>query len=184
MGWVPLAETPALWRFDDFLSPPEQAAILDLLADPSALRSRALHETNDGCGWCIEVHADAEPRLRAVRDRVAAALQLPLDAAGTVRIRRYTAGQGHPPHTDAYTDDGLVLAYSAILYLGDASGGETTFPRAHPAPVTVAPVAGRLAAWTNLTDAGRVEPRSLHRAEPVLTGEKIALLVFFWLPVP
>jgi hypothetical protein len=187
MAWTRLADTPDLWIHPEFLDPDDAAGdiVVALFTDPGWCAAHGLYSQQDDTGFCAEAPVASHPILLALRRRLAEGLGLPAEAVDTVRFRWYRAGEGHPPHVDAYSGDELELAVTALVYLGDADeGGETLFDLAAPAPVRVAPTYGTAIAWNSLDARGGVERASRHRGIPVVSGEKGSLLFFFWLPSP
>lgn len=179
---VRLAEAPALWGVDDFLSAAEIAALLELFGDEAFVAAHADLHGSDACGFLAEIRADRHPALHALGRRLEAALgcrpALPL----TLRFRYYPEDHGHPPHTDAYAVGEHQLALSVLITLiAPDEGGETRFLDARPAPVAVAPRPGRLIAWTSALAGGADDPASRHDGAPVRRGAKAVLLAFFYL---
>lgn len=79
--------------------------------------------------------------------------------------RADTEGQYHPPHTDTYTvSEDVTLLVTLITYLTDVEeGGETAFPDAVPAPVSISPKRGGLGVWFSCNPEGRDDKCALPR---------------------
>jgi hypothetical protein len=152
-----VSAAPRLYVDDTLCDEAEAAALARALAE------EPLEPTDHGA-W-----ADLPPRpaLAGVEARVLAALGAPAEARVVRRLRRYTPGQGHPPHEDRYLLGGLTLYATAMLTLQAAeAGGETRFPDAEPQPVHVRSVAGRLTLWLGFTAEGQADPTSRFTTPP------------------
>lgn len=166
-----VCEAPRLYVEDTFARPLECAELAAALAD------WPLEPTDHGA-W-----ADLPPlpALAPVEARVLRLLGAPTDARVVRRLRRYRAGQGHPPHLDDYEDAGQTLVITALLTLrGPPQGGLTRFPHAAPRPVHVRALPGRLTVWYGYTPEGALDPCAAHDASPVEEGEKLTLTFFVY----
>ena len=183
-GASALAVRPTLLSVDDFIDEAAAAEILALFGDEAWVSEHALHYGWGAEGFVAEVPASAAPLLGALSERLDDITGVRGLGERTFRFRYYGEGQGHPPHTDTYTDaSGDVLGLTTLLALLDtAEGGETRFPRAEPAPVEVAPRLGRLLWWTSTGPGGQDDPHSLHEGAVVKAGCKAVLLSFVYLP--
>jgi prolyl 4-hydroxylase len=90
---------------------------------------------------------------------------------------RYGVAQRYDDHCDAgafaHQPQG-ERAYTVMIYLqSPRAGGSTRFRRLG---LEVAPVAGRLVIWSNLTPASEVDGEMLHASLPVLAGCKTVLV--------
>lgn len=180
---VRLAARPALWVVDDHLGDADVEALLALFGDESFVTAAADEVVWDAAGFCAEIAAARHPLLDRVCRRVEALLGTRSALPPRVRFRYYRHEQSHPPHFDAYSEQGATLAVTVLMTLiAPQSGGETRFPDAEPAPVAVAPRRGRLVAWTNTLPGGAVDPASRHDAAPVAAGAKAVVLVFIYWP--
>lgn len=180
-----LAQTPRLRVVDGIVTPGE-ARRLDALGGAwGRLRARGITPRHDETGFSFEAPRDLDPLVGDVARRIEGWLGLADAAVGDLRFRRYSVGEGHPPHLDTYTADGLTLVVTAMLCLvAPEAGGETRFPRARPRPIALRPVAGRLLVWAGHLPNGRPDPASLHDAAPVLAGQKSTLTLFLYRPDP
>ncbi len=178
-----LASAPDLWVVDGVVTAREIALVLAFVGDEDNVRELAAHANVTSSGFAAEFEADCAPFLERLTDRFCEIVGVGSKLTPTLRFRYYGEGEGHPPHLDAYERQGHLLAVSALLFLSDTdAGGETTFPKARPEPIAVAPRAGRLIAWTNYLAGGRPDPASRHAGKPVLRGSKSVLLAFSYLP--
>lgn len=185
MPLLPQAQQPALQVADGFATAEECAAVLARFGDGAWVEAHADFHGWDAHGFVAEVEASQDPALDALCRRMEAQIGRPSAGRRTLRLRYYQEGQGHPLHCDAYEIEGLQLQVTALLYLMDTeAGGETRFPQARPAPVSVAPRLGRVVVWTSTLPDGRPDPASVHDAAPVIRGAKAALLGFVYGPPP
>jgi hypothetical protein len=164
---------------DNFVSPAEIDQILALTADPSAWGPR-----RDETGLHFELPADASPCVSAIGARLRAALGFRGPGPQTLRYRRYHPSEYHPPHTDSYEIGGERLTATAMLWLTACeAGGETRFLNTRPAPMLLAPRAGRMAVWLNYGADGAPDPASMHEGAAVVRGVKTTLTCFVYGPV-
>ncbi len=134
----------------------------------------------DSTGFSFEMPIVRDPILSRLADDIHAALGFANVHGQTMRFRRYSAGNSHPAHLDCYELAGYSLLATAILYLDDADGGETHFPRAAEGPLSIAPRKGRLALWFNHKLSGPEDPASLHEGLIVNSGHKTTLTSFVY----
>jgi prolyl 4-hydroxylase len=139
-----------------------------------------LNLKTDATGFSFEMPILRDPILSKLADDIHAALGFANVYGQTMRFRRYSAGNSHPPHLDCYNLEGSSLLATAILYLDDADGGETHFPRAAEGPLSIAPRRGRLALWFNHKLDGSEDPASLHEGLVVHSGHKTTLTSFVY----
>jgi prolyl 4-hydroxylase len=95
-----------------------------------------------------------------------------------IQLVRYAEGQYFGPHTDYFkptdknVDDAGQRLFTGLAYLNDDfEGGETVFNLLN---LTIRPRRGRMVFWRNLDFAARPDPRTVHRADPVRAGRKLA----------
>jgi prolyl 4-hydroxylase len=173
-----------LYLAEAFATAAECDHVLRLAADPLWLAVRGVESQLGVAGLSCELPVAGEPVLEALARRTYALLGLDNDFGHTLRFRRYGPGEYHPPHLDQFQIGDAWLIATALLYLTDTlEGGDTYFPRAQPAPVSLAPRRGRLAFWFNHLPAGAPDPASLHEALPVVQGQKATLGNFIYKPV-
>ena len=179
-----VAARPRLAVLDHFLGDDDLGRIDRLTANPPELEARGIAVHRDATGLSCELPLELDEVLESVARRIEQTLGIANDFGPSLRYRRYAVGDGHPPHLDTYEIDGLHLVATAVLYLCDTeAGGETSFPRAVPEPVTIAPRRGRLAYWFNYLPDGTPDPASWHEGLPVLAGEKRTLAAFIYRPL-
>ncbi|HEU0169068.1 MAG TPA: 2OG-Fe(II) oxygenase [Chloroflexota bacterium] len=179
-----LCDSPRLYVLDHFASDSEIAHVLSLAADAYALQARGISPKHDETGFSFEMPVEGDEVLEALRRRVAAVVGLENDFGSTFRFRRYAAGEQHPLHPDCYQIGELHLVATALLCLeAPLSGGETSFPRAFPAPASVSPKAGRLVVWWNYLPDGREDASAHHASLPVTAGEKTTITAFIYKPL-
>jgi prolyl 4-hydroxylase len=79
--------------------------------------------------------------------------------------------------THASDASGGQRTWTALVYLNAVEeGGGTELVRLDR---TIAPQPGRVLIWNNLLPSGRPNPDVLHRAQPVISGEKAVLTIWF-----
>ena len=180
---VQVSTSPRLYVVERFATSKEIAHILAVGADEKALIRRDIELHRTVAGFSFEMPLRGDRVVTGVARRIYRVARMVNDFGPTMRFRRYGRGEYHPPHLDAYAASGLVLVLTAMLYLTDTrSGGETSFPRARPNPVTIAPRKGRLVLWFNYRPNGRRDPRSWHESLPIKEGKKATLTNFLYKP--
>lgn len=178
---VPQCASPRLFVADGFVHEATIGRILRLTADLDALRCRGVDVHAGVAGTSCELPLELDPVLRSLAAKVTAWTGLQNRIGGTLRFRRYEAGEYHPPHLDSYVIQGWTLVMTALMVIAaPESGGETVFPNARPEPVRVAPLAGRLIAWFGHRPDGAVDPDSLHEGAPVVRGQRVTLTSFIY----
>jgi prolyl 4-hydroxylase len=172
---------PELYVVDDFLTPAEVFRVIEVASDRDALEARGVAWKHDETGFSFEMPIDGDPVLERIRARIQAASGL-VDGLGTTfRFRHYGEREAHGLHLDAYRIGARDLAVTALVHLADTErGGATRFPKARPAPVEVAPRAGRLVLWWNVRADGTPDPASLHEGLPVVAGVKMTITEFVY----
>lgn len=179
-----LCAAPEVYTLEGVVSEDERQELLRFAGEPERGLAEGGEVHTNETGICFELPIEGEPLLLSLRERLERTIGYESGLGFTFRIRRYGVGNGHPPHLDCYGAEGFELLATAMLVLqAPDSGGETSFPRANPAPLRVPPVAGRALLWFNHLPDGRADPASLHVGEPVVAGEKVVLLYFFYAPV-
>ena len=177
-----LGQAPLIFLEEDFLEEEACSALLDLMGQEDFVVSNALFYKSDHCGFCAEFPPNAHPLLAMLALRLEARVGIHPATPLTLRFRYYQPGEGHPPHHDTYPDGDATLALSMLLPLVTTpEGGETDFPLAQPAPLSIAPRRGRLTTWWSLMADGQEDPSSLHSGLEVKSGYKAVLLAFFYL---
>ena len=180
-----LAEKPRVYVLDDFAPAEDIHHVLDRYGTREALTARGIDWSADHTGLSGELPIDDDPVLAQLARRIERVLGFGCTLTlNTFRFRRYAIGDFHPPHIDKYAIAGAHLVATALVYLTDANeGGETFFPEAVPAPVSIQPKAGRLAIWFNHEPNGEVDRASLHRSEKLVSGDKSTIAYFVYAPL-
>jgi prolyl 4-hydroxylase len=125
--------------------------------------------------------------VRAVEARIADELDLDPATGEGLQGAWYMPGEGYRIHHDAFhmntpefekfTIEGGNRTWSAMIYLNTVNaGGETRFPALG---LTIAPRAGELVAWHNLTKAWNPNATFIHSAEPPDDQPKYVLTQWF-----
>lgn len=176
-----VAEDPLLLLAPQFVSSAELAELQSLLADPVALAPLSSCTDSDETGHSAELETAGHPLLAALEDRILKSLGLTNAAPGSLRLRRYEAAQGHPPHCDDYAIDGAQLLATALLCVeAPELGGQTVFLDAADGPLQVQHRAGQLVAWRNVTPAGQALATARHAGIAVELGTKTILGLFVY----
>jgi hypothetical protein len=134
----------------------------------------------DSRGFAFEMPAVRDRILQGLMADTARQLGLENRLPQTMRFRRYSTGQSHRLHTDAYMITGYHLLATAILYLDDVEGDQTWFPDAGGGPIGIQPRRGRLAVWVNYGDGGELDPQARHAALEVRSYTKTTIKQFFY----
>ncbi len=181
---VAVSQTPRLYVADGFLAPDEMAHVLSVASDTPGLEARGVRVKHDQSGRSCELPVDGDPVLEAIRGRVTETMGVASTHGSTFRFRLYESGEAHPPHLDCYEIAGSHLVVTALMHLMNCEdGGDTVFPRAWPAPVSVRPRAGRLVSWFNYYPNGAMDQASFHEGAPVLLGQKATITAFIYAPL-
>ncbi|MDB5439880.1 MAG: hypothetical protein JWM33_2307 [Caulobacteraceae bacterium] len=122
--------------------------------------------------------------LLALRQRIAALIDVSVDRLETTNILHYKPGQTFQPHFDGFPA-GTRIAHSAyaaagqrvataLVYLNtDYGGGETVFPRLS---ARFKGRCGQALMWRNVLPGGvEIDPATLHAGAPPTVGEKWVL---------
>ncbi len=178
---IRLAHAPDLLLYPTFVDAERAQALAALARDDAALDTLGARRSTERTGRVAEVPTDASPELRALEDEIAATVGLDNAMAGSLRMRHYRVGEGHPPHHDRYAIDGHRLLATALLCVqAPEAGGETIFPEAEDGPLAVPQRVGGLLVWRNVDAAGHDLDAALHRAASVRAGDKIVWASFFY----
>lgn len=126
--------------------------------------------------------------IKAIGQRIADIVGLPLDTAESMQVIYYDKGQEYRHHFDAFdltTERGQRAAkwggqriLTALVYLNRVKeGGGTDFKKLD---ITVQPKIGRLVVFHNTSESiEKAHPFSLHAGLPVEEGEKWAFNMWF-----
>lgn len=159
---------------------PAECAHLIAAARPQLMSATTLgpkldgYRVADNC-WLYE----SSPITDKLRNAVAAHTELPLAHQEQLHVVRYCEGGEYKrhqdffwPNTDYYEQhmrNGGQRAFTAMCYLSECDGGETSFPKVG---LTITPTPGTMVVWTNLSDTGEPDVTTLHAGLPVRADEK------------
>lgn len=105
---------------------------------------------------------------------------MPLERAEPVNILRYNPDQEYKPHYDAlegeYLENGGQRLLSCLIYLNNATGGGTAFPKLN---IIVGSIGGRLLMFSNVDENNGPHELSLHQGLPPHDGEKWVMTLWF-----
>lgn len=173
----PLATTPRIVRFDDFLTAAECAHVAGVAAemleparviDPATGRWVA-HPIRTADGAAIGP-AREDLVVRAINARIAAASATRIEQGEPLTVLRYRPGQEYRPHLDTIQGAANQRVATMLVYLnGGFGGGGTVFP---VPGVTVTPRGGTALLFHNTLADGRPDPASRHAGSPVTHGSK------------
>jgi hypothetical protein len=92
---------------------------------------------------------------------------------------RYRGDAKAPPaHLDIQATQAGAQTANAILYLSSCATAVTRLLGVNGEPDTlIAPERGKIVVWRSYTDAGCVDPRAMHSADPPTAGEKLLLTI-------
>jgi hypothetical protein len=180
-----IADVPALYRLERFVSEHEAATIIGLGGQVERGELELDHK-HDSTGFSVELSTERFAAVAQLQRRIAALIGVPWHVQHSLRFRHYVSGESHPAHVDNYQLGGLDLLVTAMVVLhAPIDGGCTTFPlaeHAEPGPIAVTPHDRELILWLNHRADATPEPASKHVAEAVSSGEKITLTNFMYLP--
>ncbi len=99
----------------------------------------------------------------------------------------YRMGEEFKTHSDYFDPDSSIFdeyagklgqrTWTFMIYLSDVEeGGETIFTETD---ITIHPSRGRAVVWNNLLPNGSINTNTLHRAMPIINGEKFIITKWF-----
>ncbi|KAK4258137.1 hypothetical protein QN277_007626 [Acacia crassicarpa] len=128
------------------------------------------------------------PMVQAIEKRISVYAQVPIENGEPIQILRYEKNQYYVPHNDYFIDTynlkhGGQRIATMLMYLSDnVEGGETYFPAGGTGEfncggkivegLSVKPVKGNAVLFWSMGLNGESDPKSLHGACEVLSGEK------------
>ncbi len=192
-GTTVLNEAPMVAVIDEVLDTSQCRAFIEL-ARASMQRAKVSLEDESGfvegrTGSNTWLAYDKFEAAREFGERISALVGMPLDNAEAIQVIHYGPGQKYGAHFDAYelgTEKGRRCCkyggqrlVTCLVYLNDVEeGGGTRFPKLD---VRVSPQAGRMVIFHNVdpADYSQPHPASLHGGEPVQSGEKWAMNIWF-----
>ena len=179
---------PWIVKLHDFVQEEEIEALLELAGDfkrstdqGSAIDANVVEQvvstsrTSENA-WC-DPKCEEDPRVQRVTRRISAVTGVDPGNFEAFQVLHYAKGQFYKEHHDM-NPTSLDMPSGArvltmFLYLNDAKGGGTDFPKAG---VTAQPTKGSAILWPSLLsdDVGKLHPLTYHAALPVAEGHKYA----------
>ena len=178
---------PLVGTIDEFITAETAQEIIELgkgkLTPTLVASSQGANVQDDRC-TSYQTHLDQwsnETLTKLVVD-VSEVLRLPPENCEPCKLLHYEGSQKFVPHLDAFAKHqggmeqlakGGQRIFSAMIYLNDVDGGETTFPALK---INIKPKLGRFMVFEN-TRIGTIDahPHAIHGGMPVNSGEKWAL---------
>jgi 2OG-Fe(II) oxygenase superfamily. len=187
-----LCEDPSIWLFEDYASQEELAALREAAFErlaPAKVSGAVGGYISEGrSGSNCWVSHDHDPLIKSLAQRIARLVGLPLSHAEAFQVVYYGPGQEYRAHYDGWEAGtergdrcmarGGQRLVTALLYLNYVEGGgATAFPKLD---LQIRPLPGNLLLFHNCQPGTNIRhPQSLHRALPVLAGEKWAANLWF-----
>ncbi|WP_410211805.1 2OG-Fe(II) oxygenase [Aquirhabdus sp.] len=181
-------ENPAIFYFEDMLSPQECDELIHLSEQEGKLARSTVVDNKDGSLQLDQRRSSdstffnrgENPLVSKIEQRIAALVNWPVTHGEGLQILRYQHGGEYHPHFDffdpKYEGSAKHLAIggqrvaSFILYLSDiAAGGGTRFPNIG---LEFRPKKGAALLFANTDRHGKPHNNSLHAGMPVIEGTK------------
>lgn len=176
----PLSHAPSLYLINGLCRPQTLDYLLKSIHDPQWLSAHQRYE-DETHGLAYELDTSEDETLAALASDVRLIAGYPEGELSYLRLRFTQAGQGHPPHHDTYDDGQQRLVATVLITLSSPDeGGQTSFPRAQPEPVQLAPAPGDALLWFNLDEHGQQDELAWHEGLAVISGQKITLGCFIY----
>ena len=177
-----------LYACQNFLEPADCQLLIDMIdadAKPSSLYKGTEidgYRTSYSCN--VDTH-DAD--IVRIEQKIADLLGIDNDHSEVLQGQRYSPGQEFKDHHDWFYEtegywrkeapNGGQRSWTAMVYLNEPEeGGGTAFPQLE---YEVAPRAGMLLTWNNMTPDGRPNEHTLHAGTPVVRGTKYIITKWF-----
>jgi prolyl 4-hydroxylase len=183
---------PWVITFENFLTPEECQALIDLGHEYVYERSEDVGEikfdgSHDGVqsesrtsenAWCSNFAGCRKREMPTlIHDRMSKVMEIPANNSEDFQLLKYEVGQFYKTHHDFIPHQlerqcgPRILTF--FLYLSDAGGGGTNFPRLN---MTIEPKQGRALLWPSVYDSDplKMDPRMYHQALEVKEGTKFA----------
>ena len=177
-----------LYACQNFLEPADCQLLIDMIdadAKPSSLYKGTEIEgyrTSYSCN--VDTH-DAD--IVRIEQKIADLLGIDNDHSEVLQGQRYSPGQEFKDHHDWFYEtegywrkeapNGGQRSWTAMVYLNEPEeGGGTAFPQLE---YEVAPRAGMLLTWNNMTPEGHPNEHTLHAGTPVVRGTKYIITKWF-----
>jgi prolyl 4-hydroxylase len=178
-----------LYTFDDFMSPEECDAIVELAnlhLRPSTVTVESAdkyYRTSRTCDLSLLNNAV----VAALDLKIASTLGIRVEYSEGIQAQRYDVGEQFKKHTDYFEPGTSEYArfaaergnrtWTFMVYLNDGmQGGGTRFTTIDK---TFQPKKGMAVLWNNLYSDGTPNRDTLHSGEPVLEGHKIIITKWF-----
>ena len=132
-----------------------------------------------GTSIATMVYADESPILESIQTRLEDTFGLRRANAGTWQHLFYSAENEavYKQHTDCVGGGGRNRrAFTVLLYLNDADGGETVFPEVH---LTIQPRRGRVVVFRSVDEEGACMNKSAHMAAKLNSGSKSLIMMWY-----
>jgi len=188
---TPVHDEPLVCVFDDFISTREirrlKAAAEDRLEPARVMEDSGSINRNGRTGSMCWIRKDHDDVISALAGRVSEVVGIALAHAEPFQLVHYGPAQSYAPHYDGWdaaTEAGRRCMVrggqrlvTCLLYLNDAPGSGTLFPRLRK---TVEARRGRLLVFHNCAAGSTaLHPDSLHGGLPVRAGEKWVCNLWF-----
>ena len=175
------AKTPTICVVDGVVTPEECQTIIEhsesKLQRSTVATPEGLKPDQDRTSHGVFLPHD---NFSDVCARIADITGMPLERAEPVNVLRYTSEQEYKPHYDAlegeYLDNGGQRLLTCLIYLNNAVGGSTAFPRLN---LIVGAIAGRLLMFSNVNENKEPHHLSLHQGLTPHEGEKWVMTLWF-----
>jgi prolyl 4-hydroxylase len=183
---------PWVITFENFLTPEECQTLIDLgheyvyerSEDVGAVKFDGTHDgvrsdsrTSENA-WCSSFAGCRSKEMPTlIHDRMSKVMQIPANNSEDFQLLKYEVGQFYKTHHDFIPHQverqcgPRILTF--FLYLSDAGGGGTNFPKLD---MTIEPKQGRALLWPSVYDSDplKKDPRMDHQALSVEEGTKFA----------
>ena len=175
------APTPTIVVVDGVVSPEECEAIIDHTKDrleksTVALEGDNITDTARTSTGGFFPHSD----FPEICGRVSDIAGVPLERAESMNVLKYTSDQEYKPHYDTlgeeYLENGGQRLMTGIVYLNNAVGGGTAFPKLN---MIFGAIGGRLLLFENVGKDMQPHDLSLHQGMPPHKGEKWVFTLWF-----
>jgi len=191
-------EDPPVVQFDSFLTDAQCDALFSTTGpferstDTGAKNAlgeakRVISKTRTSQNaWCRH-RCETNPHVKQIIQNVEDITRVPKINFEAPQVLRYESGQFYRPHLDrghSNTDNTLSggRIFTFFLYCSDVEeGGATNFPRINRTGLAVFPKRGRAILWPsvkNMDPTGSADSRTLHEAQDVKKGIKLAANVW------
>lgn len=191
-GLTLLAEDPFVGAMDNVVSEEEANYIISKgvgqIKPAAVVLEDSIGISQDRTNNNFWLYYGLDDKVKAIGNRIAEIVGLPLENAEPMQVVHYTVGQEYRHHFDAFdlsTEKGQREAkrggqriLTALVYLNKVdAGGGTDFKELK---LTVEPKLGKMLVFHNTNENIKTpHPNSLHAGLPILEGEKWAFNIWF-----